>query len=108
MRLLTLRALDARRQEGDNGLFDATDRCFLDQISCMYNSIQLTETEGTRPRRLLKGRDTSVNNFQQLSQNLGILVEQIFRELIVYSRKSLNDADYLTEDEERLEKMLVQ
>ena len=96
MWLLPLRALDTRWQEGNNGLFDTTVHCFLDQISCMRNSIQLTETEGTRPRRLLRGRDMSVNNFQQLSQNLGISVEQIFRELIRYSQRSLNDMDRLT------------
>ena len=72
----------------------------------MFNSIQLMQTKGTRPRLLLKGRDTSINNFQQLSQNLGILVEQIFGELIRYSRRSLNDMDHLMEDEERLENCL--
>src|SRR5437588_13094696 len=74
----------------------------------MRNSIQLTETEGTRPKKLLKGRDTSVNNFQELSQNLGLPVEQIFRVLIRHSRRSLNDTDCLTEDKERLEKMFVE
>lgn len=108
MRLLTLQALDARRPEGDNGLFDDADRCFLDEICPTRDSKQTRETEGTRPRRLLKGRDTNVNNFQQLSQNLGVPVEGIFRELIRFSRRSLNDADRLTDDKERLEKMVVE
>ena len=107
MRLLTLRALQARKPEGASGL-DNADRCFLDEISQTRSAIQLTETEATRPRRLLRGRDKNINSFKQLSENLGIPVEQIFNELMRYGRRSLQNPDRLIANKERLDTMPVE
>ena len=82
MRLLELHAIQARKAEGAGGLVDNADRCFLNEISKTRNAFQLTETEATRPRRLLRGRDKNLNNLKQLSENLGIPVDLIFNELI--------------------------
>ena len=108
MRLLTLCALQARKAEGAGGLVDDADRCFLNEISKTRNAFQLTETEATRPRRLLRGRDKNINNLKQLSENLGIPVDLIFNKLIGYSRRSLENADCLTGNRERLETMPVE
>ena len=105
MRLLTLHALQARKAEGASGLVDDADHCFLNEISKTRNAFQLTETEATRPRRLLRGRNKNINNLKQLSENLGIPVELIFNELIGYSRRSLENADRLTANREKLETM---
>ena len=74
----------------------------------MRSAIQLTETEVTRPRRLLRGHNKSINSFEQLSENLGIPVEQIFHELIRYSRRSLQNPDHLIANKERLDTMPVE
>ena len=108
MRLLTLCALQARKAEGAGGLVDDADRCFLDEISKTRNDFQLTETEATRPRRLLWGRKQNINNLKQLSVNLGLPVDLLFNELIGYSRRSLENADRLTVNRERLETMPVE
>ena len=108
MRLLTLRALQARKAEGAGGLVDDADRCFLDEISKTRNAFQLTETEATRLRRLLRGRDKNINNLKQLSENLGPPVDLIFNELIGYSQRSLENTDRLTGNRERLETMPVE
>ena len=108
MRLLTLRALQARKAEGAGGLVDDADRCFLNETSKTRTAFQLTETEATRPRRLLRGRDKNMNNLKQLSENLGIPVDLIFNELIGYSRRSFENADRLTGNGERLETMPVE
>ena len=108
MRLLTLRALQARKAEGAGGLVNDVDHCFLNEISKTRNAFQLTRTEATRPRRLLRGRDKNINNLKQLSENLGMPVDLIFHELIGYSRQSLENADRLTGNRERLETMPVE
>ena len=108
MRLLTLRALRAKEPELEGGLFDDADRRYLDEMSQTRHPIQLTATDGTRPRKLLRGRYRDINDFKQLSENLGIPVERIFDELIRFSRRSLQDADRLTEDTERLDRMPVE
>ena len=105
MRLLTLRALQARKAEGAGGLVDDAERCFLNEISKTRNAFRLTETAATRPRRLLRGHDKNINNLKQLSENLGIPVDLIFNELIGYSRRTLENADCLTGNRERLETM---
>ena len=50
MRLLTFRAVQARKAEGAGGLVDDADHCFLNEISKTRNAFQLTEMEATRPR----------------------------------------------------------
>ena len=54
---------------------------------------------------MLRGLDKNINNFKQLSENLGITVDQIFNKLIRYGRRSLENADRLTGDKERMETM---
>ena len=88
-------------------MVDDADRCFLNEISKTRNAFQLTETGATRPRRLLRGRDKNINNLKQISENSGIPVDLIFNELIGYSRRSLENADRLTGNRERLETMPV-
>ena len=61
-----------------------------------------------RPRGLLRGRDKNINNLKQLLENLGIPVDLIFNELIGYSQRSLENADRLTGNRERLETMPVE
>ena len=103
MRLLTLRALRAEKPEG--ALMNDADHRFLDEKSQPRHSFQSTETDGTRPRKLLRGRYKNVNDFKQLSENLGIPVDRIFSGLIRYSRRSLKNEDRLTENEETLARM---
>ena len=107
MRLLTLRALQAEKPEHE-GLLEDADRRFLDETGRSCPAAQLTQTEGTRPRKLLRGRYANVNDFKQLSENLRIPVDRLFDELIRYSRRSLKDRERLPDDEERLSRMPVE
>jgi len=107
MRLLTLRALQAEKPE-DGELFEDADRRFLNETGPSYPATRLTQTEGTRPRKLLRGRDENIDDFEQLSGNLRIPVDRLFYELLRYSRRSLKDKDRLPENRERLGRMPVE
>ena len=61
LRLLTLRALLAEKLEG--ALMKDADNRFLDKKCQPRHAFQLTETDGTRPRKLLRGRYKNVNDF---------------------------------------------
>jgi hypothetical protein len=107
MRLLTLHALQAERSEHQGVLADA-DRLFLDELSPSGPAVQLTRTEDTRPRKLLRGRYANVDNFDQLSKNLGVPVDRVFDELVRYSRRSLTDQEGLPENTGRQGRMQVE
>lgn len=109
MRLLTLRILRAEKPDEEE-LFDDADRRFLDETGPSRLAARLTQTEGTRPKKLLRGRYANIDDLTQLSENIGISVNRLLQELVRYSRRRLGDAEpeRLPEDAESLNRMRVE
>jgi hypothetical protein len=107
MRLLTLRALQAEKPEQMRSWKDV-DRRFLDETRLPRPTMRLADIEGTRPRKLLRGPNPDNDDFKLLSENLGVPIDQLFDELVRYSRRSLKDGDRLPEDAEGLGMMPVE